>query len=78
MKIEINNHYAADGKEFYYWTLYDGPDGIDEVKGFATDLIEVFSKIIEWRERIGADYAKEMLEEMETAAKFITTNNETD
>jgi hypothetical protein len=47
---------------------------IDEVKGFATDLIEVFSKIIEWRERIGADYAKEM----ETATKFITTNNETE
>ncbi len=78
MQIEINNHFTADGKEFYYWTLYDGPDGIDEVKGFATDLIEVFSKIIEWRERIGADYAKELLEEMETAAKFITTNNETD
>jgi hypothetical protein len=74
MQIEINNHFTPDGKEFYYWTLYDGPDGIDEVKGFATDLIEVFSKIIEWRERIGADYAKET----ETAAKYITTNNETD
>jgi hypothetical protein len=78
MQIEINNHFTPDGKEFYYWTLYDGPDGIDEVKGFATDLIEVFSKIIEWRERIGADYAKEMPEEMETATKFITTNNETE
>jgi hypothetical protein len=59
MKIEINNHFAADGKEFYYWTLYDGPEGVDEAKGFATDLIEVFSKIIEWRERIAADYAEQ-------------------
>jgi hypothetical protein len=77
MKIEINNHFAADGKEFYYWTLYDGPDGIDEVKGFATDLIEVFSKIIEWRERIGADYAKEILADMDTLQNF-TQQNETD
>jgi hypothetical protein len=76
MQIEINNHFTPDGKEFYYWTLYDGPDGIDEVKGFATDLIEVFSKIIEWRERIGADYSKDLLEE--TASKFLTTDNETD
>ena len=78
MQIEINNHFTPDGKEFYYWTLYDGPESVDEVKGFATDLIEVFSKIIEWRERIGADYAREMLEETETAAKSTTTSNETD
>jgi hypothetical protein len=78
MQIEINNHFTPDGKEFYYWTLYDGPDGIDEVKGFATDLIEVFSKIMEWRERIGADYAKELPEEMEAAAKFTKTGNETE
>ena len=56
MRIEINNHFTKDGQEFYYWTLADGPDGIDEAKGFATDLIEVFSKIIEWRERISNDY----------------------
>jgi hypothetical protein len=56
MRIEINNHHTQDGKEFYYWTLNDGPDNVDEVKGFATDLIEVFSKIIEWRERISKDY----------------------
>jgi hypothetical protein len=76
MKIEINNHYAADGKEFYYWALYDGPENIDEVKGFATDLIEVFSKIIEWRERIGADYAAEALANMDTLQNF-TQQNET-
>ena len=77
MKIEITNHSAADGKEFYYWTLYDGPDGIDEARGFAVDLIEVFSKIIEWRERIGADYAREITEDTKNATKSITTNNET-
>ena len=56
MRIEINNHHTKEGQEFYYWTLHDGPDEVDEVKGFATDLIEVFSKIIEWRERISKDY----------------------
>jgi hypothetical protein len=77
MRIEINNHHTQDGKEFYYWTLYDGPDGVDEVKGFATDLIEVFSKIIEWRERIGNDYAQEILQDLKNAEQFIK-NNETD
>ena len=64
MRLEIENHFTGEGREYYYWTLRDGPDGIDEIKGFATDLIEVFSKVIEWRERIAADY--------------ITENNETD
>jgi hypothetical protein len=56
MRIEIHDH-NTNGNTFYYWELYDGPEEIDEVKGFATDLIEVFSKIVEWRERIGKDYA---------------------
>ena len=56
MRIEIDNHFTNDGKEFYYWTLWDGPDGVDEVKGFANDLIECFTKIIEWREKIANDY----------------------
>jgi hypothetical protein len=77
MRIEINNHFTKDGKEFFYWTLWDGPDGIDEVKGFATDLVEVFSKILEWRERIGADYAQEILQDLENIEQFIKTN-ETD
>ena len=63
MKIEIRTESTRDGKEFYYWKMLDGPDGIDEVQGFAIDLIEVFSKIIEWRERLAKDY---------------TENNETD
>jgi hypothetical protein len=64
MRIEIHDHKTKD-QTFYYWELYDGPDGSDEVKGFAVDLIEVFSKIVEWRERISKDYADN------------TTNNET-
>ena len=77
-KIEIDSHYTQDGKEYYYWTMWTGPDGIDEVKGFATDLIEVFSKIVEWRERIGRDYAEEILEDMKTLENFLQTDNETD
>jgi len=77
MRIEINNHFTPEGKEFYYWTLFDGPNDIDEVKGFATDLIEVFSKIVEWRERIGRDYAEEVLEDMKTLENFLQTDNET-
>ena len=77
MKIEIINHFTPDGKEFYYWTLYDGPDGIDEVKGFAMDLIEVFSKIVEWRERIGADYAEEVIKDLDTLKNYLDNTNET-
>ena len=58
MKIEIKNQHTSGGKEFYYWTLYDGPDDIDEARGFAVDLIEAMTKILEWRERIGNDYTK--------------------
>jgi hypothetical protein len=76
MKIEILNHFTHDGKEFYYWTLYDGPDGIDEVKGFAMDLIEVFSKIVEWRERIGADYAEEVIKDLDTLKNYLDNTNE--
>jgi hypothetical protein len=64
MRIEIHDHHTND-KTFYYWELYDGPNDQDEAKGFAVDLIEVFSKIVEWRERIAKDYADN------------TTNNET-
>ena len=56
MRIEIHDHKTKD-QTFYYWELFDGPDSKDEVKGFAVDLIEVFSKIVEWRERIAKDYA---------------------
>ena len=57
MKIEVHSRFTPDGKEYYEWSLWDGPDGIDNAHGFATDLIVAFSKLIEWRERINNDYA---------------------
>lgn len=59
MLINITNHFTADGKEYFRWELYDGPDGIEEVKGYAIDLIQAFAKIIEWREKIGLEYLPE-------------------
>jgi hypothetical protein len=77
MKVEIINAYTSEGKEYFKWELYDGPDGIEHVRGFATDLITAFSKVIEWRERIGADYAAEVESDLETLRNFLK-NNETD
>jgi hypothetical protein len=78
MQIEITNRFTSDGKEFFEWSLWDGPDGIDHVHGYASDLVQAFSKILEWRERIGADYAAEVLQDMDNAQQFLTTetNNE--
>ncbi len=59
MKITITNQFTKEGKEFYYWTLHDGPENIDEARGFAVDLIEAMAKILEWRERIARDYCEE-------------------
>ena len=56
MLIKIVNHFTPDGREYIEWDLHDGPDGIDHAHGYATDLVQAFSKIFEWRERIGADY----------------------
>lgn len=66
MKVEIFDKHTSDGRTFYEWSLWDGPDGIEEVHGYAADLITAFSKIIEWRERIAADYNE------------IHANNDTD
>jgi hypothetical protein len=67
MKIEIKNRFTADGREYYEWDLWDGPaDSQDHAHGYATDLITSFCKLLEWRERIAADYA------------FLDSNNETD
>jgi hypothetical protein len=79
MKIEITKRFTSDGKAFYEWDLWDGPaDCSDHAHGYATDLITAFSKLIEWRERIGADYATEILQDMNNAQPFLTTetNNE--
>jgi hypothetical protein len=79
MKIEIINHFTADGREYLKWDLWDGPDGIEHAHGFAIDLIQCFSKILEWRERIAADYAAEIFPDIENAKQPSTTdiNNET-
>ena len=47
MQIEITDA-TANGQTYYRFVLHDGPDG--------TDIIECFSKIIEWREKIANDY----------------------
>jgi hypothetical protein len=57
MKIEITNRFTPDGREYFEWDLFDGPaDGSDHAHGYASDLIQAFTKILEWRERIAADY----------------------
>jgi hypothetical protein len=75
MKVEIINRFTPDGREFYEWSLWDGPDGIEEVHGYAVDLITAFSKVLEWHERIASDYANNIVSEIETARHFITTND---
>ncbi len=57
MKVEIINHFTPDGREYIEWDLWDGPaDSSDHAHGYAIDLVQAFSKIFEWRERIAADY----------------------
>ena len=58
MKIEITNEFA-EGREVFRFTMYDGPDGCEEIKGLATDLPETFAKLIEWRIRIAEAYTSE-------------------
>lgn len=55
MKISITNQSHND-KEYFEWELEDGPEEFEKVKGYSTDLINVFTKILEWRERIRSDY----------------------
>jgi hypothetical protein len=56
MKIQIVNRFSPTGQEYIEWDLHDGPDGIEHARGYAIDLIQAFSKILEWRERIANDY----------------------
>jgi hypothetical protein len=78
MKIEITSRHTPEGKEYYEWSLWDGPaDCSDHARGYASDLIVAFSKLIEWRERIVADYASEVLKDLDTLNTFLS-NNETD
>ena len=57
MKIEVYDMWR-NGRTIYYWTLYDGPDSIDKVSGYATTLEEVVCKILDWRQRICNDYCE--------------------
>jgi len=76
MKVKILNKFTPDGKEFFEWWLWDGPNGVEEVHGYASDLVVAFSKIVEWRERIAADYVEEVIKDLETLKTFLA-NNET-
>ncbi len=59
MKITITRHFTNQGNPYYRWEMWEGPDGIEHVQGFAIDLIQTFSKIVEWQERIGHEYFSE-------------------
>lgn len=56
MEIRITSATYEDGKEYYEYSLSDGPGNIEKVHGYAVDLILAFTKIIEWREKISRDY----------------------
>lgn len=77
MLIKIIDKYTPEGKSYYEWWLHEGPDGIDEVHGYATDLITAFSKIMEWKEKIDQDYANEILQDIENTKHFLANHNET-
>jgi hypothetical protein len=55
MKIKIQNSFH-EGKEYFEFELLDGPDEVEHVTGYSTDLINAFTKILEWSERISRDY----------------------
>jgi len=55
MRIEIRSS-LSNGKEFFEFELLDGPGEIEHVKGYSNDLINAFTKVLEWRERIALDY----------------------
>lgn len=58
MKIEIKKG-SSNGKEFFEFQLWDGPEGVEYVRGFSTDLVNVFTKVLEWRERISREYGED-------------------
>ena len=77
MRISISSHFTSDGKEYYEWDLWAGPaDCSDHAHGYAVDLVTAFSKLLEWNERIVADYATEIAQDLETLKNFLS-NDET-
>lgn len=57
MRIEICNQWFEE-REYFEFTLYDGPNSSERAHGYSTDLIVAFTKIIEWREKIARDYVE--------------------
>lgn len=55
MKIEIESH-DHEGRTYFEFVLQDGPGDRERVRGYATDLIVAFTKVIEWHERIEREY----------------------
>jgi hypothetical protein len=55
MKIEIESH-DHNGRTYFEFVLQDGPGNRERVRGYATDLIVAFTKVIEWHERIEREY----------------------
>lgn len=75
MKIEIVSRFTSDGKEYYEWDLWAGPaDCSDHAHGYAVDIITAFSKVLEWHERIAADYAAEAAADLDTLKNFLANN----
>jgi hypothetical protein len=54
MKIVIRSQRSEKGEVFEF-TLLDGDDEQEKVRGYSSDLIHTFTKILEWRERINRD-----------------------
>jgi hypothetical protein len=53
MHIEIDDNCLTG---IYSWTLYDGPEEIDEFRGFENTLGEVFEKVILHRTQNALSY----------------------
>ena len=70
MKIEIYDLWRG-GNTVYFWTLYDGPDGIDKVSGYATSLEEAATKILDWRQRIANDYIESIASDEESSSETV-------
>jgi len=59
MKITIDQRFTDKGEPYYHFEMFDGPDGIEHIRGYATSLETAFVKLIEWREKISAEYYAE-------------------
>jgi len=66
MKITIDLRFTESGDPYYYFEMFDGPDGIEHIRGYSATLETAFVKLIEWRERISAEYAASFLSQNET------------